>query len=86
MLKVEVLGTGCPKCKKLYDETKGAIARSGVAADLAKINQIDEITKRGVMVTPALVIDGEVRRGKVCTRCLRGGKLTKPGRSKTPAA
>ena len=61
MLKVEVRGTGCPKCKKLYDETKSAIARSGVAADLAKINQIDEITKRGVMVTPALVIDGEVR-------------------------
>ena len=60
-MDVKVLGTGCPKCKKLYETTKKAVARSGVVAALEKVEKIDEITKYGVMATPALVINGEVR-------------------------
>jgi small redox-active disulfide protein 2 len=60
-MKVHVLGTGCAKCKKLYAEAEKAIASSGVAVDLEKVEKIDEIMKFGVMVTPALVVDGEVK-------------------------
>jgi small redox-active disulfide protein 2 len=60
-MKIKVLGTGCPKCKKLYAEAEKAIAASGVAAELEKVEKIDEIMKHGVMMTPALVIDGEVK-------------------------
>ena len=60
-MKIQVLGTGCAKCKKLYAEAEKAIAASGAAADLEKVERIDEIVKFGVMVTPALVIDGQVK-------------------------
>lgn len=60
-MKVQVLGTGCPKCKKLYAEAEKAVASSGVAADLEKVEKIDDIMKFGVMMTPALVVAGEVK-------------------------
>jgi small redox-active disulfide protein 2 len=60
-MKIKVLGTGCPKCKKLYAEAEKAIAASGVAAQIEKVEKIDEIMKYGVMMTPALVIDKEVK-------------------------
>ena len=60
-MKIEVLGTGCPKCKKLYAETERAIVDSGSAAQLEKVDKIDRIMTYGVMMTPALVIDGEVK-------------------------
>ena len=60
-MKIKVLGTGCAKCKKLYAEAEKAIASAGVAANLEKVEKIDEIMKYGVMVTPALVIDNEVK-------------------------
>jgi small redox-active disulfide protein 2 len=60
-MNVKVLGTGCAKCKRLYAEAEKAVASSGVAADLEKVEKIDEIMKYGVMMTPALVIDGEVK-------------------------
>lgn len=60
-MKLKVLGTGCPKCKKLYAEAEKAIAASGVSAELEKVEKIDEIMKYGVMMTPALVIDEEVK-------------------------
>jgi small redox-active disulfide protein 2 len=60
-MKVRILGTGCPKCKKLYAEAEKAVATSGVAAELEKVENIDDIMKYGVMVTPALVIDQEVK-------------------------
>lgn len=60
-MNVKVLGTGCAKCKKLYAEAEKAVAQSGVAATLEKVEKIDEIMKFGVMVTPALVVDGEVK-------------------------
>jgi len=60
-MKIKVLGTGCPKCKKLYAEAEKAIASSGVKADLEKVEKITEIIKYGVMSTPGLVIDDEVK-------------------------
>ena len=60
-MDVKVLGTGCAKCKKLYAEVEKAVAASGVAASLAKVEKIDDIMKFGVMMTPALVVDGEIK-------------------------
>ena len=59
-MKIKILGTGCPKCKKLYAESEKAIAASGVSADIEKIEKIDDIMKYDVMMTPALVIDEDV--------------------------
>jgi small redox-active disulfide protein 2 len=60
-MNVKVLGTGCAKCKKLYAEAEKAVIASGVAAEIEKVEKIDDIMKYGVMATPALVIDGEVK-------------------------
>lgn len=69
-MKIKVLGTGCQKCKKLYSEAEKAIAASGVKADLEKVEKIEEIIKYGVMATPGLVIDSEVKvSGRVPLYC-----------------
>lgn len=60
-MEVKVLGTGCAKCRKLYEEAEKAIATADVDATLTKVESIDEILSYGVMMTPALVIDGEVK-------------------------
>lgn len=60
-MKIQILGTGCAKCKSLYENTKAAVELAGVTADIEKIEEIKEIMKFNVMVTPALVIDGEVK-------------------------
>lgn len=60
-MKVEVLGTGCPKCKKLYELVQEAVAETGVAAEVSKVEKITDIMKFNVMITPALAIDGEVQ-------------------------
>jgi small redox-active disulfide protein 2 len=60
-MNVRVLGTGCTKCKKLYAEAEKAIAQAGMPASLEKVEKLDEIMKYGVMTTPALVLDGEVK-------------------------
>ena len=60
-MKIKILGIGCLKCKKLYAEAQKAIASSGVKADLEKVEKITEIIKYGVMSTPGLVIDEEVK-------------------------
>ncbi|GAB4278664.1 MAG: thioredoxin family protein [Deferrisomatales bacterium] len=65
-MKIEVLGTGCAKCNKLYEAAKEALAASGKEGELVKVEDLTEIMKRGVMVTPALAVDGEVKvAGKV---------------------
>jgi small redox-active disulfide protein 2 len=65
-MKIEILGTGCPKCKKLSELTAEAIKELGVSAEIIKITDINKIINYGVMVTPALVIDGEVKiAGKI---------------------
>ena len=67
-MKIKILGTGCSNCKKLYAEAEKAIAASGVAVALEKVEKIDQIMAYGVMSTPALVIDGQVKfSGKVAS-------------------
>jgi small redox-active disulfide protein 2 len=60
-MKVKILGPGCAKCKKLYAEAERAVATSGVAAELEKVEGFEDITSYGIMMTPALVIDEEVK-------------------------
>ncbi len=59
-MKIEVLGTGCAKCKSLYEAVKTAVNEKGVDAEVVKVEDIPSIMKYGVMSTPALVIDGKV--------------------------
>lgn len=59
-MKIEILGTGCAKCKTLYENTKKAVEESGKTAEIVKIEDIPTIMKYGVMSTPALVVDGRV--------------------------
>ena len=60
MKKLQVLGTGCPKCEKLTENTEAAASESGIEYTIEKVRDINEIIKFGVMMTPALVVDGEV--------------------------
>lgn len=63
---IKILGSGCAKCKKLYANTEEAIKESGVEATLEKVEDINKIIDYGVMMTPALVIDEDVKSvGKV---------------------
>ncbi len=67
-MKIEVLGTGCAKCKTLYENAKKAIEESGKSAEIVKVEDLPSIMKYGVMSTPALVIDGQVKfSGKVAS-------------------
>ena len=59
-MKIEVLGTGCPKCMSVEQNVKKALAELAVQADVEKVTDIQQIIQRGVMSTPALVIDGKV--------------------------
>lgn len=59
-MKIEVLGTGCAKCNKLEEAAKAAAEKLGVTYELHHIRDINEFMKRGVMVTPALAINGNV--------------------------
>jgi small redox-active disulfide protein 2 len=66
MRKLQILGTGCPKCKKLAENTEQAAKAMGIEYTLEKVTDINEIMKFGVMVTPALAVDGQVKLvGKV---------------------
>ncbi len=65
-MKIQVLGTGCAKCKQLTANTEQALRELGITAEVEKVEDIREIRKFNVMSTPALVIDGQVRStGKV---------------------
>jgi len=67
-MKIEVLGTGCAKCKTLYDNVHKAVQESGKHAEVVKVEDIPSIMKYGVMSTPALVIDGQVKfSGKIAS-------------------
>ena len=61
MKKIQILGTGCPKCKALTQNAETAAKELGLEYTLEKVTDIKEIMKFGVMVTPALVIDGQVK-------------------------
>lgn len=63
---LQILGTGCPKCKKLAENTEAAAKSLGLDYQLEKVTEITKIMAFGVMITPALVVDGQVKvAGKV---------------------
>ena len=61
MVKIEILGTGCAKCKRLFANAEQAVKDLKITAELVKVEDLGEIVSRGVMLPPALFIDGEVR-------------------------
>ncbi|MBX7258275.1 MAG: TM0996/MTH895 family glutaredoxin-like protein [Candidatus Hydrogenedentes bacterium] len=66
MKKLQILGTGCPKCQKLAETAEAAAQELGIEYELEKVKEIDRIMAFGVMLTPALAVDGEVKvSGKV---------------------
>lgn len=66
MKKIEILGPGCPRCNKLEEETRVAAYELGLECRIEKVTDIQKITSYGVMMTPALVVDGQVKiAGKV---------------------
>jgi small redox-active disulfide protein 2 len=74
MKKIQILGTGCPKCTKLAENAEKAAQELGIDYEMVKVSEIDEITAFGVMSTPALAVDGEV---KVAGRVASAGDIKK---------
>jgi len=67
-MKIEILGMGCPNCKKLTENAKKAVEESGIKADVEKVEDMDKIVSYGVMMTPALVLDGKIMSsGKIAS-------------------
>lgn len=76
MKKIQILGTGCPKCVALTANAEAAAKQAGVAYSIEKVTDVNEIVKAGVMLTPALSIDGKlVSMGKVLSPDEIAGKL-----------
>jgi small redox-active disulfide protein 2 len=79
-MKVQILGSGCAKCKTLEQHAREAVAELGIEAEVVKVSDIEAIMEMGVMSTPALAIDGVVKSvGRVLSKDqvlahLRGGK------------
>ncbi len=68
-MKVQILGSGCAKCKLLEEHARQAVAELSLNAELVKVSDIDEIMEMGVMMTPALALDGEVKSaGKLLSK------------------
>ena len=61
MKKLQILGTGCPKCKKLTENAEAAAKELGIDYEIEKVTNINDIMNFGVMMTPALAVDGEVK-------------------------
>lgn len=68
-MKIEVFGSGCSNCKKLYEMVEEVIQKSGVNAEMIKVSDMKEIVSRGIMRTPALAVNSKV----VCA-----GRVPKP--------
>ncbi len=67
-MKLEILGPGCKRCQQLAENTKAAVDALGVQAEVVKVTDIQAIMGYGIMATPALVVDGQVRlSGRVAT-------------------
>lgn len=68
-MKIEILGVGCPKCKQLTANAEAALKELNICAEISKVTDIGKITEYGVMMTPALAIDGTVvSAGKVLSK------------------
>ncbi|MEF8788471.1 MAG: thioredoxin family protein [Planctomycetota bacterium] len=66
MPTIQILGTGCPKCNKLQENAEAAAEELGIEYELEKVTDVNEISEYGVMMTPALAVDGDVKvAGKV---------------------
>jgi len=66
MKRIQILGPGCPKCKKLAANAEAAVKDLGIEYEIEKVSDINQIMKFGVMMTPALAVDGDVKAvGKV---------------------
>jgi small redox-active disulfide protein 2 len=74
MKKIQILGTGCPKCKMLLENAESAVKELGIQAEISKVDKIQDIVKMGVMMTPALAIDGQV---KSCGKLLSSDEIKK---------
>jgi len=61
MKKIQVYGPGCPRCEKLVALTKDAAGELGIEYELEKVTDINRITAAGIMMTPALAVDGEIK-------------------------
>jgi len=60
-MKIEFFGTGCAKCKTLYENAQKALAELGKTGEVSKVEDINQITGAGVMFTPAIAINGQVK-------------------------
>ncbi|MFH1074183.1 MAG: thioredoxin family protein [Candidatus Firestonebacteria bacterium] len=60
-MKIEILGTGCTKCKRLYELVQEAVKESGVEAEITKVEKIEDLMKYNVMITPALVLNSVLK-------------------------
>ncbi|OQY35315.1 MAG: thioredoxin family protein [Spirochaetaceae bacterium 4572_59] len=68
-MNIQILGMGCPKCKTLEKNAREAVSEMGIEAEIVKIADMQDIMKMGVMMTPALAIDNDVKTsGKVLTK------------------
>lgn len=61
MMKIEILGTGCAKCKALFANVQKAVSEMGISAEIEKVEDYHQIANYGVMTTPALAVDGNVK-------------------------
>ena len=61
MKKIQILGTGCPKCKKLAENAEAAAKQLNIEYEIIKVTNINDIMKFNVMMTPALAVDGKVK-------------------------
>jgi small redox-active disulfide protein 2 len=67
-MKIEVIGPGCPRCISTEKNVKEAVKQLGIQAEIVKVTDVAEFVRRGVMFTPAVIVDGEVKvSGKVPT-------------------
>lgn len=82
MKRIQILGTGCPKCRLLTANAEAAVKALGIEATIEKVERIVEIMKFGVLTTPALAVDGQVKSaGKVLSSEDIQKLLTDAGRS-----
>jgi small redox-active disulfide protein 2 len=82
-MTIQILGTGCAKCNLLESNAREAVADSGLNIEVVKISDLDTIADMGVMMTPALAIDGEVKAmGKVLNKAQIIALLQQPSLGK----